>query len=1192
MGLLGSSLAALAFMVNQALTNIYGNNVKWQLSSGDQISFPLYRYFETNRDYTIKYRAITTFTTKIISRDPVLTKEVAQGCKAISAMDKTEKEADNKLTMICNKNEVYESSIDGQSGKVTNTNLIYKFDGMECLALEWSKSLNAYGVFCIQVEASKAADSQFYIVNIIDRATLKLVGSSKVAFSGLNSYEFNGRIKIKFREVTKGTGTATVVLVFDESFTDNNVNIASKGNDFFLVTEIDTNTKKPAAAIQFVKFNSITTILKGEVFKSLTMEIYSNFLLLAFYSKSNLVKVARCSFTYATTEMAISGCILREHPIDLGYGLISFLNSDLVAYYNKRDAKFFTCKLYPNDQDTTQQIIKDCNAFEGRKGTDIDIKDFYAINDKNLKVYYMTKETKIDLGVDVYELGAADPKVKLLDSFNTYCSLSTDVKSNYYTITDSFLDVFTKTRTEELLIQGSLVPQDKSNLVTIEKDHQGAISIKEIEVSQFPKFITAIQAKTNFPTLIGFLGTYFRIPIGRAYFSGNGINFELTGQLSTRIVSNAGDFQFKVDGENTADILAYHHTSGYAAMFMKNSRLLIVNCQKVIEGGLIALKCERIGERVDLRSEFNEQILATYHTPHMLIIVTTYGQFIFFNKVRQTSLLQNVQSGTRFFKQVSFKPKDAYILISVLATDSKGQNPEIQNYRLDEFSKLDSTSTDAFGYVSTITKDSYKAESNQETAGDFCPKSIDYELTDAPVLDVLNACATKDRRLLRFSMKDEEKPAQLSNTFIRLAELRNDKIQMCADLDTAIIASIDSPQAIGIGYESYNIQQNLGLKALNVEKVTKIVCLGQRAYALGLLTSDKKFKIATYFTRKLKYANERLHSLLEFSAEDGYKDFSGAESDGTIFYNIYSPGKPTLFRMVDLDGPELYVKSISRTQISDSAIACSNGESNALLPLPLSFKQQKQSVQVSSRNRSIEITKKKYDFGELCNVQGPVFDYKLDSEVTALTITPRVSTAAEFIPTADTSALKSLYFSRIKVIRDITFILSQMPGKSQILAKFEENQKPKVLNFILNQTCHNFDIVEETNSAIGFLVALNCFYNNEKRIHFVSLTLDGKHIYQGFSSVVLTSLDMAFTFSTTAIPTSYRYLFSNIDESNHLTIYSFNLSTSLDKLNAQISFSSIVHEVANGSLVLPSDSDEDHPNPQEDQRYVLHAQRP
>jgi hypothetical protein len=43
-------------------------------------------------------------------------------------------------------------------------------------------------------------------------------------------------------------------------------------------------------------------------------------------------------------------------------------------------------------------------------------------------------------------------------------------------------------------------------------------------------------------------------------------------------------------------------------------------------------------------------------------------------------------------------------------------------------------------------------------------------------------------------------------------------------------------------------------------------------------------------------------------------------------------------------------------------------------------------------------------------------------------------------------------------------------------------------------------------------------------------------------------------------------MLANLDEMNHLTLYKFNFSTSADKLNAQISFNSIVHTVSNGNL--------------------------
>lgn len=1160
-------MATLGLLVQTVLANIYHNNSVWNVSYGDQIAFPLYRYFSSNKDYSLKYTMIANFTTKIVSREPFFIKEITQNCKAITPMDRTQKEAQNKLNMICNKNEFYEMNIDSATGKIIDLKLMITLAGQECLGSDWSKAANAYAVFCLEKGASSTADQQFYVVNIINPIDNKVVGTSKRKFADEKSYSFDERVKVRFRQVPKGGATATIVTIHDEPFADKDVSITAKSNDFFFLTEVDSLTKKPDADLQSIRFSSDTVLNKGEFYKGMTLEITDSTVFVAFYNRSQILKIASCKLDITTPKAAkIIECKFHTNSKDIGFGIISFLGNSIVAYFNKKLKEYHYCLLTPNTQDPTASVLTGCTKFDGRTGIDIDIRDFYSTGSKNLKVFYMTIDNRIDLGLDTFELSDVEPKIKLSDSFKAYCNASADLSGRYYAISESFLDVFDKTRAEELLIQGNLVPQDRGVPVTIEQDHQGAKDIRAIQVHQYPRFITAINPKSNFPSLIGFKGIYFKIPIGRDYFSGNAINFALKGDLAGKLIANAGEFEFKIDAEDSNNFRAYFHTNGYSVMTTKDNKVIIINCARKLENTFV-LKCVKIGEKIGMNDKVGEKVLTTYHTKHLLVIVTTYGQFIFFNKVAHLSETMNLEGDNRFIKQVTFKPKDSLILISALVTDSKGVVAQISNFAFNEFARLNGEATDKYFYsVSQITKSSYQAESSQESGGDFCPKSIAYEIIDSPFLDILNACETKDRRILRFSMLDERSPKQLMNSYIRVNELKNDQIQMCPDLDTVIIASIGATQAIGIGYESSNIRQYLGLKELKVQKVTKLVCLGPKAFALGLLTTDDKFKIATYYTGKLQLANDRLHSLLEFSASDGYQDFTGSESEGYIYYNIFAPDKKTQFRMIYLDGPELFVKTNTRDQISDAAIDCSNGATNAYVPIPLSFKLQKSTVDVSSKEKGVKIEAKKYDIGNLCWINGPVFHYSIDQEVDVASISQRLTLPKEFISKQDAATYKSLYFSRMKVIRDITFILSQQPEKSQILMKFMEGTTRVLRNFTLTQTCHNFDIIEESDKTIGFVIALSCFYQNQKAVHFVTISYDGKMTYQGVTSIELSSKDLGLAFTNTLNQKSYRYMLANINENNEMTLYSFNFSTSADKINTKISFSSIVHTVSNGNL--------------------------
>jgi hypothetical protein len=174
MGLIGSVLAFLGLLIHSALAEIYLNNSVWNVSNGDQIAFPLYRFFKTNKEYTLNYSVIANFTTKLIAREPFFIREISQNCNSLTPMDRTDKDDKNRLTMICNKNEFYELVIDLGTGRITEVKLVGRFEGQECLGSDWSKTATAYALFCTQKGKTGSAADDYYVLNIIDKIDFKL----------------------------------------------------------------------------------------------------------------------------------------------------------------------------------------------------------------------------------------------------------------------------------------------------------------------------------------------------------------------------------------------------------------------------------------------------------------------------------------------------------------------------------------------------------------------------------------------------------------------------------------------------------------------------------------------------------------------------------------------------------------------------------------------------------------------------------------------------------------------------------------------------------------------------------------------------------------------------------------------------------------------------------------------------------
>ena len=1157
-------IACLVAAVGVARANIYGNNSVWSVSYGDQVSIPLYKLFETNKDYSVKYET-TSNITRIISREPLFTREIPRNCKGMNLMDLTEAETPNRLSMICNGTDLYEVEIDQSNGKLKEAVLMGQFEAMSCFSADWNKALNIYAVFCQEIKG--AGKDNFYVVHIVDRATKKVTGASRRNMADQSTYHFVDRVKVRFRDIFKDqskTTKTTVVTVFDEPFADESINIVAKSNHFLLLAEVDASSKKPEEQLQVVDFTKDNTLNRDKVYKVLTMEVFERDFVIAFYNLEKQLKFGKCTLDLAVAKQAkISDCIFKTSKVEaIGHGMISFFASSVAAVYEKQEKKYLVCSIVVGKStDTASPLLDNCNRFDGRVEPDTDVRDFECPKDTKLKVLYMTRDKKIDLGMDLITLSTVDPKTKTAEIFKAYANDTAELQNKFYTITDAFLDVFDKSRQEELLVQGTLLPKDGSVQFVVRATHQDKVTINQLTFTQYSRFLRAIDRIGAFPSLIGSLRNYFRIPIGRQYFSGNGINFNLKGSLDGRLVSNAGEFELVVDNLPNDQIDSFFYKLGYAALLTKDRRIVIVNCKKALGNSMIKLSCVKIGEKAGLNSDANERILATYDTQQILLIVTTYGQFIAFNKINHNAKVALEPGANKAYTQVTFKPNNAFILISVMVADSKGEIAQIKTYKMDEFAALESASF--MKGETTLDKDNYsKAERCQDSAGQFCPRSIAYELQDTPILVVLNACKDKDRRLIRFSLEDPLKPQQLTNQYIRVDAFKKEQILMCTDLDTVTIAAIGDMQALGIGYESHNIQQTLGLQEMDIAKITDMKCLGSKAYALGFRDSKGSLKIATYFTDKLKKANDRLHSLLEFASDSGLMDFTGSEDNGIIVYSVFGKDKETQFRMVNLDGPELFVKSNTKTVINDATIDCTNGIANGYFSLPLNFKEQKNSVQVSSRTKNVELSKTKYNVGNRSIVNGPVFHFSLGAEVKTVSITQRVSAAKEYLSSSDARGFKIVFISRVATVGQFTFILAQLKEQSALIMRFNQANKDVTHNFTLTETCHNFEVTEE---ATGFLVALSCFYQNEKRIHFVSISKEHKFEYEGASSSLLPSNSMSLTKTDDKM---YPYLLSNLDENNVMTIFKFYLNKVTDKRGTKISFSQIIHQVENGKVCL------------------------
>jgi hypothetical protein len=1156
-------LASLAFITTAVLAGIYDEGTAWKINVEDQISIPLNKWFGTYFKDTIEF-GTTSPIPKVISREQMFTKEIPKNCKRLGLMDRSERESVNKLAMICNSTDLYEIEIDSATGKLKSPVLLAQFKGLLCVDWDWSASLNSYAVFCQELKDS-GIDS-YYVLNIVDREQKKVTGSSRRSMANAESYKFTDRVKTNFRTIEKSPGTpVTIVTVFDEPYSDADINIMAKANKFFLLAEVDRSTKVPETEFQIVRYDKDNTIASVGYYKGLSMEIYDSDIVLVFYSTEKVVKVVQCKLDISEPKQAkATQCVFKNSLVEnIGYGYVSLFKNGLVGVYRRKDKEYQVCKIVRGLIDPKAPIIDQCNRLAGRSMADTDACDLQSPTTSLLKIVYCTYDKTKNLGIDLVEISNTDPKTKTAEVFKGYGDDATEYQKRFYVISDAFIDVYDKTREEELMVQGSSLPKDGSVEFIVTSTHQGNILTKNISFTQYSRFLRSVDKIKNFPSLVGTLTNYFRVPIGREYFSGNGIRFRVTGKVDGSAVLNAGVFEFEIQDQPLDTIDSYYHGDNYAAALLKNGKLLIVHCEKKI-GDNIKLFCKRLLEGVTMDKSVNEKILAIHDTNEILLIITTYGQFITFNKVNHNSKLTYETNPNRYFSQVTFTRKDGFILASVLANNNKGEVARIVTYKIDKFASLENDGAIKEEEKLIFDKDNYsKASPSQESGGEFCPRSISFEVGDEPILSILNACANSDRRLLRFSLSDFQKAVQLTNSFIRVNEFKHQKIGMCADTDSAIVASFDSNRVIGIGYESENIIQNMGMSELKAKRITQLDCLGHSAIAVGFEHEDGGFRIATYFTNKLKHANDRLHSVLEFTESDGMNRFIGtSNSEGTIVYNVFGPGKKTLYRLVSLNGPELFFKSNARTEINDVVIDASNGIANGYFELPMRFTEQKNSVQVSNRKKQFKLEQKKYNVGEIALINGPVFKYSLPSEVKSVKITSRHTPIKEYLTEAEIKSLGIVFLSRVLSIGDRIFILGQVKESSIVLMKFTEGSDSRMLAFKMIESCEKFDVIPEET---GYIMALSCFYQSQRKIHILTVDKQNKFTYEGASSTLMSTKSMSLV--KTRDPT-YPYLFSNLDKGQVLSIYKFYLNKVLDKRASPLIFNSLGHNVENGSLIL------------------------
>lgn len=373
-----------------------------------------------------------------------------------------------------------------------------------------------------------------------------------------------------------------------------------------------------------------------------------------------------------------------------------------------------------------------------------------------------------------------------------------------------------------------------------------------------------------------------------------------------------------------------------------------------------------------------------------------------------------------------------------------------------------------------------------------------------------------------------------------MPEFKKEDIIMCPDIHTLVIAAPGSNMVLGIGYESYNLKMDLSMGELMVKEVKKMVCLGEKAFAIGYLDTNNLFKIATFFTGKMPFADNRLHSILEFAEIGTYKDFIGSEADGYVFFNVHSTdSQKHQFKALNLNGPDLYTRSNDRSVVNDGELKTGNGNNNENFNMKLNFIVQRVQAVASSRTKKTPIPlNKAVDIETSCLVEGPAFDWELTPNAPA-TVTPRVSAFTEFVPQKFNDTVFFNYATQVSNLGDVTFGLMQAKDSSVVYVK---HQTATVTPFVvvLKERCDQMHMMRSpANNLVG---VFSCLFNNEPRFYLYEFSAtDGNIIYKRYSSVSKRSQIVDAVQAQGS-----NYILASIDERKVLQIWKFDMSSDTD----------------------------------------------
>ena len=1138
----------------------------FNLNVNDQLAINLPNFFNFRAADTIEYTVLSA-AVKIVSSNPMQITEFNPNCKALTSKFVVPDATSNSFTMICSKSEFYELNVDFITGKISSTRLLFSaktlHSTMECMASGYMKSKNVYCLFCKYTDNN----NNYYAAVIIDAGTTpKSLGFQKLDVTLITSYQFTEKIKVKSIEITTGQAmqNTEAFIIFDEPYPDVStvlIDLKSKANSFFLFIDVKSADGSPIN-MQAVRINQPNSGMESQTslyMRVMSYEVINKEVWIALQDTARLIQIWKCNLNTAQAlGVVLNNCKNYKHSISIPFGTITIMNTGgstgLIGYYNKPAKNCSFCIL---NQNNPTDIAESCKPIETRDEMDMDITDFRATSASTAFIVYMNNDKSRYLGIDRVDL--SDPstlKRKVADRFKTFSFEAAELNNRYYILSDSFIEVYDKIRDQEMLLLANVLLSDQRFSFDITSTHQGVKDFRYLNGTRVSKFVGPVARTFAFPNFIGFLNNLHRMPISRYFFTGNAIKFNMVAPNLDNFLLNAENTILLKDGKPWAPF-AFFYSYGLSTFMSSTSNLVYANCIKRVTTQII-FDCQT-SWNVDLDPKVNEVVIAQYENHMIMISITSAGKIIRFNKAKESpkSIALNMKT-----LSAAFKVFDSTVQIAIIVVDNNGKSAiriiEISQYNINNVApKPDITS--------------YVAGTGQDSPGDFCPKSVAYEVDDVANLIVLNSCSTKDRRIIRFNLNFTATPTQLSNMFIKIPQFKQENLQMCPDSEAIIVAAPGTARAVGLGFFSYNNIMDLGLDDPNVnaKEIRKLLCLGEKAFAIGFFDPSDNFKVAVYYTRRYILASNRLHSIIEFPFgainRVNYFDILGTEGGNTIVINVVTKLGTfftTYMKTVNLNGPEVYVQSNTRTSVYDAEIRTSNNNVNENFNLVLNFAAQLNTVTAQGRQKGVVLNRQTYDVETLSIFNGPVFNFTLDvPDNNVVSMTPRMAKYIEWLDLAVADQNNWRYATQISEVAGLVLVLVQRNEISVINIKDIVNPT-RSWDVELTDRCNLMSALDRSDTVIS--VFLSCSLKSEYRFMYYEISKSDTNkifLLKRMSSINIRSTQISVCKSdSTDI-----FLLASVNEFMNLNIYKFNMKTVMDPDTNMVDFN-WVWGAANGKL--------------------------